>query len=78
MRKLKKVITSLLVFAVIMQGSIVFAEEDMNYTEIAKAMIANYESSNAVKEKATKQDDRFVNEMSLKQAEKKRHSRKTF
>lgn len=72
-KRFKKIIASLLVLSVIMQGSVVaLAEEESNYNEIVQSMIENYDASEEVQEEVVKQDDRFVNEMVLKQEKRKK------
>ncbi|HEO8420300.1 hypothetical protein [Niallia sp. FSL W8-0635] len=79
MKRFKKIIASLLVLSVIMQGSVVaLAEEESNYNEIVQSMIENYDASEEVQEEVVKQDDRFVNEMVLKQEKKKETLEKSF
>jgi hypothetical protein len=78
-KNVKKFIASLLVLMVIAQGNVVaFADEEVNYKEVAQSMIENYETSNEAKEKVVKQDDRFVNEMVLNQEKKKETLDKLF
>ncbi|WZX99206.1 hypothetical protein NSQ26_07595 [Bacillus sp. FSL W7-1360] len=74
MKRVKQFIASTLVISLLAsQGSHVFAEEKVDYTTIAKNMIEMYDASEKVddsKEDIEEYDDRFVNDMMLKQAEK--------
>ncbi|MFJ7848622.1 hypothetical protein ACIQXR_07265 [Peribacillus sp. NPDC097224] len=78
MKTIKFLFASLLLITVLFQGSQTFAEEVVDYNEIAKEMISNYETINEIKTEQADQDNRFVNEMVVMQENAKEELDKRF
>jgi hypothetical protein len=80
MKKITSFFATFLLIAMFSQGTQALAAEteEVDYNELAKDMIASYESTEEFKDEQASQDDRFVNEMVISQEESKENLEELF